>query len=93
METEFREVLTCECGSSEHTIIFYWMEDEKCDYKECYCSVYLAKLPFFKRLVNGIKYIFGYRSVWGDFEEFILSSKDAYKVQKIATFLKKKKSK
>lgn len=93
MEKEFKEILTCECGSSEHTVIFHWWEDDKTQNKEVFCSVYLLKLPFFKRLVNGLKYIFGYRSKYGDFDEFILSSKDAYKVQKIATFLKKKKSK
>ena len=36
-----------------------------------------------------MKYIFGYRSRFGDFEEFIFNPNDAERLEKIVEFLKK----
>ena len=36
----------------------------------------------------GIKYIFGYRCKYGAFDEFIFKPEDAYKIQRLANYLK-----
>lgn len=79
------ETLLCQCGSEEHQIQFVWLDDDK----EIYVYIHLAPHGFLKRLVNGIKYIFGHRSKYGDFEEIILRPNDATKISKVAKYLKK----
>jgi len=41
----------------------------------------------------GIKYIFGYQSKYGAFDEFIINPKDANKLEKIVKYLKSDKCK
>lgn len=79
------EILICECNSVEHQIVFRY--DEEDNY--VYCSMHLAKYNFFKRLVNGIRYIFGYRCRYGDFEEFIFKKEHSKKLRIIADTLDK----
>lgn len=69
METE--KLLLCECNSIEHQIVISYDEEDNIAYVE----YHLTKLPFFKRLVCGIKYIFGKRSKYGDFGEVLLGKK------------------
>ena len=86
--TEKKEVFICSCHNVEHQMVVRWDEDE--EPKMVYCEIHLNELPFFKRLWNGLKYIFGHKSNYGHFQEFIFSSKDAYRLQKFVTYLKKK---
>lgn len=67
-----KELILCECNSLEHQMIFIWFEDD--DHKEVYLQVHLVNHDsFLKRLWTGIKYIFGYKSQYGAFDEIILS--------------------
>ena len=43
---------------------------------------------FLKRVWSAIKYIFGYRSKYGHFDEFIFNKEDSDKLQKIVNHLK-----
>ena len=52
-------------------------------------EIHLAKLSFWDRLKHDIKYIFGYRCMYGDFDEVILKKEDVHKIEKIVEFLKK----
>ena len=61
------EILVCACHSTEHQIVIQKDEEDNV----VYCSIHLSPLPWYKRLINGIKYIFGYRCCYGDFDEFI----------------------
>lgn len=61
LETHYFE---CECYSDEHALKFTFDPDDG----ELYLSVFLQKRPFFKRLWAAIKYVFGYKSKYGDFE-------------------------
>jgi hypothetical protein len=54
-----------------------------------YIHTHLNKNPFWKRLMYGIKYIFGYKCRYGAFDEFIVNPKDADKIQEIVDYLKK----
>lgn len=83
-----QETLICQCDSIEHQIYFTWIEDEDSD-GEVYMEIHLAPITFWKRLKHGIKYIFGHRCIYGDFDEVILRKEDAHKLERIIEFLKK----
>ena len=57
--------------------------------KDIYMTIHLKPFPWYKRIINGIKYIFGYRCAYGDFDEFILSHKHTDTLRKMADFLSK----
>ena len=79
------EVFICKCYNTEHQLIFSYFTDEK----EVYVSVHLIpEYRIFKRIWNAIKYIFGHRSIYGHFDEFIFKPEDADKLQSIVNFLK-----
>lgn len=83
-------LLICSCGDvSDQIIMRYWTDYEHDDYPEVYVSYHLNKLPFFKRLKLGLKYIFGYTCKYGNFGETILRPKDYPKIEEVADFLKK----
>ena len=68
-----KELILCECGSMEHQIVFIWFDDNKDN--EVFAQIHLnTEKSFYERLVSGIKYIFGYKSKYGNFDEIILSS-------------------
>ena len=81
---ELDEHIICGCYNVEHSIFFRTIDGDD----DVYMSIHLVPLPFFKRLINGIKYIFGYRSKYGDFDEIIITKKDAGKVEKVVRWLK-----
>lgn len=47
------------------------------DEYDAFIEIHLSPLPFRCRLVNAIRYLLGYRSKWGDFQEIILSPETA----------------
>lgn len=81
-----REILICQCESIEHQVTFSWLEGDKDG--GVYMEVHLAPLGFWQRVVNGIKYIFGHRSKYGDFDEMIIKKEDVWKLEKIVEYLK-----
>lgn len=85
---EQRETLICQCHSIEHQISFNWVECKDLE-GEVYMEIHLSKLSFWERLKHGIKYIFGYRCMYGDFDEVILKKEDVNKLERIVEFLKK----
>lgn len=85
---EKNELFICECSNVEHQLIFTYFDDEKNG--DVYMSVHLIpESNIWKRIKNAVKYIFGYRSKYGDFDEFIFRSKDSEKLQNIINYLKK----
>lgn len=65
-------LLICECNHSEHQMIFKTLGSDKDEgLDEVYISIHLSKKKFFKRLWIGIRYIFGYQSRYGMFDEII----------------------
>lgn len=60
-------LLECKCHSTEHIMLLNKIDDE------FYVTIHLSKHGFFKRIWHAIKYVFGYRCKYGDFEEIILS--------------------
>jgi hypothetical protein len=87
-----QDLIICECHSTEHQIILSYSEDtdDKGNvYPMCYAHIHLNKHGFWQRLKHGVKYIFGYRSRYGDFDEFIFNPKDAQKLQELVDYLNK----
>ena len=66
-----RTLYTCACHSIEH--MFVMSHDDK----DVFFEIHLASLPFFSRLVNAVRYLFGRKAPWGDFEEIVVSKFDA----------------
>ena len=58
--------LECACYSPDHTMRFH-IEDDV-----IYLTVHLTHDTFYGRLKKGIKYILGYTSRYGHFDEFII---------------------
>jgi hypothetical protein len=87
-----KDILICECNSTDHQMILLYSDDETdgIKYPMCYVHVHLNKKPFWDRLKYGIKYIFGYQSRYGAFDEFIFNPEDADKLQNLVNYLKTK---
>ena len=66
-----RTLFTCRCGSIEHIFVI------TADDEDMYIEVHLAPLPLWQRVRQAIKYVFGYRSKWGDFDEILLDPTQA----------------
>lgn len=81
------ELILCECNNLEHQLVFSYFPDDE-DYKYIYVSVNLIpERNIFKRIWCAIKYIFGYKSKYGPFDEFIIGQRDSHKLVKILKYL------
>ena len=67
--------IVCACSSNEHVVRFALCKDP--EWWDLYMSVHLAKKGFWHRLWHGIKYIFGYSCLYGDFDELHITLEDA----------------
>jgi len=66
-----RTLYTCRCGSIQH--IFVVTADDE----DVFLEVHLAPLSLWKRVTHAVRYIFGQRSEYGDFEEILLAPAEA----------------
>jgi hypothetical protein len=70
----------CICAHDEHTIRFTLDKEDK----EIYTSVFLANhRNFFVRIILGIKYIFGGKSRYGYFGNWVLAKDDVDMLEKM----------
>lgn len=87
MEDTVNKLFICSCNSIEHQLVISYFIDEKD--REVYCSIHLIpESNIFKRIWKAIKYIFGHRSIYGDFDEFIFKPGDADKLQEVVNYLR-----
>jgi len=76
-----QQVMICECNSLEHQVIFWY--DEEDGY--LYCEPHLTTHKnFIVRLWRGLKYAFGYKSRFGDWDSTIFKKDD---LEKLRTYL------
>ena len=75
--------LICACYNFEHQLIF-WKDDE---FRETiiYVNPHLAQKRLWKRIVYAIRYIFGYKSRFGAWDEFIMEKEH---IEKLFQYLK-----
>lgn len=70
MEKDF---ILCSCNNMEHQFtLLHDVEDN-----ELYMIVHLSKVNLWNRMRNAIKYVFGYNSKYGDWDEFVFTFEDA----------------
>lgn len=76
-----KEVIVCDCFSIEHQLSFtYVYGDDETDYDVMNLEVHLISYDsFWKRLRAGIKYIFGHKSIYGEWDNFIVKREDCDK--------------
>lgn len=85
LRPDVQELLTCKCGDPSHQMVIGYNLDE---FNEVYLSVHLAReYNILKRIWIAMKYVFGMRSIYGDFDEIVLSPLDAPKLQKVVDHL------
>ncbi len=73
-----RKTIICECNSLEHQVTFWYDKEQD----ELYCEPHLTTHKnFFKRLRCGLKYAFGYKSKYGDWDSTIFKKEDLKKLR------------
>lgn len=80
------EIIICECSSAEHQLVLRF-DDDKDLGRQVFVEIHLVPLVWYKRLWLGLKYIFGYKCCYGNFEEVILSPKHARQIYGLYRFL------
>ena len=86
------EILICDCSSTEHQLVLHY-DDDKDLGRQVFVEIHLVPLVWYKRLWLGIKYIFGYKCKYDNFEEMILSPKHARQIYGLYRFLRPKLTK
>jgi hypothetical protein len=76
-------LLICNCSSTEHQIIVEHDSEDNL----VYCHIHLVQQGFWKRVKAGLKYIFGYKCKYGQWEEFIFDHKHADKLRELSELL------
>ena len=85
MKTEYFD---CACKDLSHTLRFAYFEDD--EFPELYTEVFLEEKSWYKRLWFGIKYIFGYKTKYGHFGNWMLDEKDIDRLENMLQLYKAK---
>lgn len=81
------EIIICDCSSAEHQMVLHY-DDDKDLGRQVFVEMHLVSLVWYKRLWLGIKYIFGCKCKYGNFEEVILLPKHARQIYGLYRFLR-----
>lgn len=80
-------LLLCSCYSSEHQMIIHLTEGGDMFPPEAFVHVHLVRRSFWCRIKYGIKYIFGYTSRYGAWDELILDKSHVKSLLQLAKHL------
>ena len=70
-----QQFILCDCGHPEHQFIMtYWTDDED---KELMIDIHLTKKSLLERINYALRYIFGYQSRYGAFDEIVINRETA----------------
>jgi hypothetical protein len=72
-----KEIFVCSCGSFEHQM-YFWTDNDIPLYTEVHL---VTHRNFFIRLWRGLRYAFGYRSRFGEWDEFLFGTEDMLKLK------------
>lgn len=76
------EYMSCECMSPEHTLRFTFILDEDPRHSQVITEVYLNNYRrWYQRLWVAIKYVFGYQSKYGAWDNCIMKRPDVVKLR------------
>jgi len=80
------ELFVCDCGDVEHQFIISKSDNLYEEEPLLYLLVKLnPQVGFFNRLLTAVLYIFGKKSIFGDFEEIIINKEMAGRLIKVLT--------
>ena len=92
-QSEYQELFICECHDPSHQFIIS-ADPLDSEFPEVYISVHLNRdHNIFKRIWTAMKYVFGMRSILGDFDEVIIRPDDADRLQEVVDYLRRAKEK
>ena len=86
-----QELLLCECNSSEHQMIMRYFEDDQ--ESTIFVDIHLVKRTFWDRLKYAVKYLFGYKSKYGAWDEIILGPQHIKSLESVVKYLKSSEAK
>lgn len=75
-------IFICACHSFDHQIIFSVFEDDTLPPQVIVTTHLKTYRNIFKRIWVAIKYVFGYKSRYGDWDEFIFNPDDLEDLKK-----------
>lgn len=79
-------VFICECHSLEHQVKFFYDEEDR----SLFVYIHLTRYGFWKRLITGIRYAFGYSSRFGEWDQFIFKEEDEAKLREFLNSIKRR---
>lgn len=74
------EFFECSCHSPEHVMHWHLDLDEP---EFLFVNFHLSPDPWWERIINAVKYVFGYTSQYGHFDEFLVQQQDCDKLIEI----------
>ena len=77
-----KHYIDCDCQDFDHLLRIAYFDDKDI-HNELYIEVHLRQKSFLKRLWLGLKYVFGFRSSFGDFDEFVMTRKKVLEIKKV----------
>lgn len=80
-------LLLCSCYSSDHQMIIHLDQGGDLFPPEAFVNVHLVRRSFWYRVKYAVKYIFGYKSRYGAWDEFILDKTHVKSLLEIAKHL------
>ena len=80
------KIIPCACNTPSHHIIYMYSEDGPEVYMYANLNV---KLPFLKRVVNGLKYIFGIQIETSNYFEMYIDERNVESLEEICKHIKK----
>jgi hypothetical protein len=85
-----KKYFECDCFSIEHVFRISYLSDEP---EEMYLEPHLSNTDgIIERVLTAIRYIFGHRSVYGDFDSVVLNIKKAKELHRcLGNFIEENK--
>ncbi len=78
------EYFSCDCGTPDHIFrIMYFTDSKEAEDDYLFCSVHLTRGSFWRRLKNGLRYIFGFDSRYGQWDEVLLGKEEALRLRNV----------
>lgn len=74
------EIMVCQCSSTEHQVVYYHNQGDN----EVYMHVHLSSGPWWRRIWPAVKYLFGHRSRYGNWDEFVLGPEHVGQLRELA---------
>ena len=87
--SERRELIVCRCSDISHQMVACFDEDET-NGNQVWVYYHLESESFLDRLKTAVKHLFGFKSKYGDFGEFIIDESNIDKFEEIVKFVKNK---